>query len=45
MESRRAEVGVVPEELRMVSISEMESRPMFSGALLCAADGAWLEEM
>jgi hypothetical protein len=44
MESRRAEVGVEPEELRNVSISEMESRPMFEGTLWCAAEGAWLEE-
>jgi hypothetical protein len=45
MESRREEVGVLPDELRKESISEMESRPMFSGALWCAAEGAWLEEM
>lgn len=45
MESRREEVGVLPEELRKESISDMESRPMSSGALWCAAEGAWLEEM
>jgi hypothetical protein len=40
MESRRVEVGVEPEELRNVSISEMESSPMFEGTLWCAAEGA-----
>jgi hypothetical protein len=37
-------VGVEPEELRKVSISAMESRPMFSGAGWCGAEGEWLEE-
>jgi hypothetical protein len=37
-------VGVEPEELRNVSISEMESSPMFEGTLWCAAEGSWLEE-
>jgi hypothetical protein len=46
MESRREEVGVFPEEeVRMVSISLMESRPMVEGAEWCAADGGWLDEM
>jgi hypothetical protein len=44
IESRRVEVGVEPEELRNVSISAMESRPMFSGAGWCGAEGEWLEE-
>jgi hypothetical protein len=45
MESRKVEVGVLPEELRKVLISVMEGRPMFEGAGWCAAEGAWLEEM
>jgi hypothetical protein len=44
IESRRVEVGVEPFELRKVSISEMESKPMLSGTMWWAAEGAWLEE-
>jgi hypothetical protein len=44
IESRREEVGVLPEELRTVSISAMESRPIVSEALWWAAEGAWFEE-
>lgn len=44
IESRREEVGVLPEELRTVSISAMESRPIVAGALWWGEEGAWLEE-
>jgi hypothetical protein len=44
MESRSEDVGVLPFELRIVSISLIESSPMFSGAGLCEAAGAWFEE-
>jgi hypothetical protein len=40
MESRKVEVGVLPEELRKVLISVMEGRPMFEGVWWCAAEGA-----
>jgi hypothetical protein len=45
IESRREDVGVEPEEFRIVLISLMESRPISEGAAWCSSAGLWFEDM